>query len=72
MIYTAFLLWAGGLKFILLGAVLYAPGTALYFWARREQGKPVFTNVWDWLIFIVAVIGAVVGLYALVTGTITL
>jgi arginine:ornithine antiporter/lysine permease len=71
-VYTAFLLWAGGLKFILLGAVLYAPGTALYFWARREQGKPVFTGVSDWVIFIAAVIGAVVGLYALVTGYITI
>ncbi|MBV8187991.1 MAG: amino acid permease [Alphaproteobacteria bacterium] len=67
-VYTAFLLFAGGLKFILLGAVLYAPGTALYFWARREQGKPVFTGLWDWAIFILAVIGAVIGLYALVTG----
>ena len=44
-IYTIFLLYAGGMKFIVLSAVLYAPGTALYFWARREQGKPVFTNV---------------------------
>ena len=33
------------MKFIVLSAMLYAPGTALYFWARREQGKPVFTNV---------------------------
>jgi len=71
-VYTAFLLWAGGLKFILLGAVLYAPGTALYFWARREQGKPVFTGISDWVIFTAAVIGAVVGLYALVTGYITI
>jgi arginine:ornithine antiporter/lysine permease len=70
-VYTAFLLYAGGMKFILLGAVLYAPGTALYFWARREQGKPVFTGRWDWVIFILAVIGAVIGLYALVTGYIT-
>jgi arginine:ornithine antiporter/lysine permease len=72
MIYTAFLLWAGGLKFILLGAVLYAPGTALYFWARREQGKPVFTGIRDWLIFILAVIGAVIGIYALVAGRIAI
>ena len=71
-IYTAFLLYAGGAKFILLAAVLYAPGTVLYLWARREQGKPVFTGVWDWLIFIVAVIGAVIGLYALATGSITI
>ena len=36
---------------MLLSAVLYAPGTALYFWARREQDKPVFTPS-DWVIFI--------------------
>ena len=71
-IYTIFLLWAGGLKFILLAAVLYAPGTALYFWARREQGKAVFTGVSDWVIFGLAVVGAIVGVYALATGAITI
>ena len=71
-LYTIFLLYAGGMKFIVLSAVLYAPGTALYFWARHEQGKPVFTNVWDWVIFILAVIGAVVGLWWLATGYITI
>ena len=67
-IYTAFLLYAGGMKFILLGAVLYAPGTALYFWERREQGKPVFTGLWDWAIFILAVIGAVIGVPLFLLG----
>ena len=71
-LYTIFLLYAGGLKFIVLSAVLYAPGTALYFWARREQGKPVFTGVSDWIIFGLAVIGAVVGVYWLATGYITI
>ena len=40
--YTLFMIYAGGLKFILLSAILFAPGTVLYFMARREQGKPVF------------------------------
>jgi arginine:ornithine antiporter/lysine permease len=71
-IYTIFLLWAGGLTFIVLSAVLYAPGTALYFWARREQGKPVFTGASDWTIFGLAVLGAVVGIYWLATGYITI
>ena len=71
-IYTIFLLYAGGLKFIVLSAVLYAPGTVLYFWARREQGKPVFTGVSEWGIFIVATIGAVVGIWWLATGYITI
>jgi arginine:ornithine antiporter/lysine permease len=71
VIYTIFMIYAGGLKFILLSAVLYAPGTALYIWARREQGKTVFTTS-DWIIFIVAVIGAVIGIYGLATGMITI
>jgi arginine:ornithine antiporter/lysine permease len=71
VVYTVFMIYAGGLKFILLSAVLYAPGTALYIWARREQGKTVFTTS-DWIIFIVAVIGAVIGIYGLATGMITL
>ncbi|MGF6603609.1 arginine:ornithine antiporter/lysine permease [Paraburkholderia sp. GAS448] len=71
VIYTIFMIYAGGLKFILLSAVLYAPGTILYIWARREQNKTVFIAS-DWIIFIVTVIGAVVGIYGLATGLITL
>src|SRR5215468_4015508 len=61
-IYTAFLIYAGGMKFVVLSAVLYGPGTALYFWCRREQSLPVFAKMSDWIIFILAVIGAVVGI----------
>jgi arginine:ornithine antiporter/lysine permease len=31
VVYTAFMIFAGGIKFIVLSAALYAPGTALYF-----------------------------------------
>jgi arginine:ornithine antiporter / lysine permease len=72
MVYTAFLIFAGGMKFVLLSAVLYGPGTLLYFWTRREQNMPVFTKTSDWVIFILAVVGAVVGVYGLVSGTITI
>jgi len=71
-LYTIFLLYAGGMKFIVLSAVLYAPGTALYFWARREQNLPVFSRTSDWIIFILAAVGAVVGIWWLVTGYITI
>jgi arginine:ornithine antiporter/lysine permease len=66
------MLYAGGLKYILLAAILYAPGSALYVWARREQGKPVFDRTWDWLIFGATVVGAAVGITWLVNGTITI
>jgi arginine:ornithine antiporter/lysine permease len=72
VIYTAFLLYAGGMKFLLLSAIFYGPGTALYVWARREQGKPVFTKATDWIIFLAAAVGCIAGVYGLATGMITI
>jgi arginine:ornithine antiporter/lysine permease len=70
-IYTAFLLWAGGMKFLLLSTVIYGPGTLLFFMARREQGLAVFTRP-EWALFVVAIAGAVAALYGLATGRITI
>jgi arginine:ornithine antiporter/lysine permease len=69
VLYTAFMLWAGGIKYVLLACILFAPGTALYFWARREQGKPLFTPV-EWAIFGATVVGLVLGVHGLATGSI--
>ena len=70
-IYTAFMIYAADVKFLLLAAILYAPGTALYFWTRREQNKQVFTSI-DWIIFLIAVVGCIVGIYGLASGNITI
>ncbi|MBB3595262.1 arginine:ornithine antiporter/lysine permease [Rhizobium sp. BK529] len=72
VIYTIFMIIAGGLKFVLLSALLYAPGTILYFWARREQGKKIFNTVTDWVIFAAAVIGCVAAIVGLSTGYLTI
>lgn len=69
--YTIFLLFAAGLKFMLLGLIIYAPGTVLYIMTRREQGKPLFSPA-EWALFAVAVIGAVIGIHGLATGYITI
>ncbi len=71
-IYTIFMILAGGLKFVLLSALLYAPGTLLYVWARREQGKPVFNTSVDWIIFAAAAIGCIAAVVGLATGYITI
>jgi arginine:ornithine antiporter/lysine permease len=71
VIYTLFLLYAAGMKFLLLSAIIYGPGTALYFWARREQKKSAFTPI-EWIIFIAALIGCAVGIHGLATGYITI
>jgi arginine:ornithine antiporter / lysine permease len=70
-VYTLFLIYAAGMKFLVLSAILYGPGTALYVWARREQGKTVFTSI-EWIIFIVTMIGCAIGIHGLATGYITI
>jgi arginine:ornithine antiporter / lysine permease len=70
-IYTIFLVVAAGMKFLLLGFIIYAPGTILYYMTRREQGKPLFTAP-EWVLFAIAVAGAVVGIHGLATGYITI
>lgn len=70
-LYTTFMIFAGGLKFLLLSAVLYAPGTLLYLWARREQGRRVFSGL-DWALMALTVAGAIYGIYGLASGMITL
>ncbi|CAD6528023.1 Arginine/ornithine antiporter [Paraburkholderia hiiakae] len=72
VIYTLFMIVAGGLKFILLSAILYAPGTVLYFLARRERKLKVFQCTSDWVIFIVAAVAAIVGVVGLATGAMAL
>jgi len=68
-LYTAFMLWAGGMRYILLACILFGPGSALYYWARREQDKMLFTPV-EWAIFLLVVLGFVGEIYSLATGTI--
>lgn len=68
-IYAIGLIYAGGLKFLLLSTVIYAPGTILFVIARREQGKRVFSTG-EWALFLLAAAGAVAAIYGLATGRI--
>jgi arginine:ornithine antiporter/lysine permease len=68
--YTVFLLYAAGPKYMLLSLVIYAPGTVFFVMARREQGRRVFSSG-EMVIFVVSVVGAVIGVVALVAGWIT-
>ncbi len=70
-VYAAAMLLAGGPKFVMLSALLYAPGTLLFVIARREQGKPIFTRV-EWLLVGVVFAVAISALYALASGDISI
>ncbi|WP_242199993.1 MULTISPECIES: arginine-ornithine antiporter [unclassified Pseudomonas] len=71
LIYAVWLLYAGGVKYLLLSALLYAPGVILFAKAKHELGKPIFTNV-EKLIFAAVVVGALVAAYGLYDGFLTL
>jgi arginine:ornithine antiporter/lysine permease len=51
------MIYAGGLKLLLLSAILYALGSILFVLARREQQENTFASA-EWLIFAVVVIAA--------------
>lgn len=63
-VYTAFLLYAAGLKFVLVSFILYAPATFLFAQARREQNRRLFSPR-EAVICAVSVAGAVMGVIAL-------
>jgi arginine:ornithine antiporter/lysine permease len=68
--YTLVMFMAAGLKYVLLVAVLFVPGTILYVWARREQNARLFTSI-ELVVFAVTAVAGLIGAYGLLTGTIT-
>ena len=40
--YAVWLVYAGGWQYLLVAALFYVAGTALYLWARRESRLPAF------------------------------
>lgn len=70
VVYTLVMFLAAGLKYVLLVAVLFVPGTVLYLWARREQNARIFTSV-ELIIFAVTLVAGLAGFVGLLTGAIT-
>ncbi|GAB2800571.1 arginine-ornithine antiporter [Halomonas shantousis] len=71
VIYSAWLVYAGGVQYILLSALLYAPGALFFAKAKREQHLPVFRPMEKW-IFAAVLIGAALAAYGLYTGYLSL
>ena len=71
LLYALWLLYAGGLKYLLLSALLYAPGVILFAKARHERGLELFST-WEKLIFAAVLAGAGLAAYALYSGLLSL
>jgi len=69
--YGAWLLYAAGLKYLLLSMILYAPGLVLFAMARRARGNRAFNRREGVLASLISMIAAV-ALFALEQGLIQL
>jgi len=69
--YALLMLYAGGLKYLLLSAVIYGPGTVLYIWAKREQKTQIF-NGFEKILFIIILIAAIAAIWSIAAGVISI
>ena len=65
--YAVWLVYAGGLQYLLIAAVFYLVGTAAYIWARKESRLPTFTKG-ELVVFGVVALTSAVAIAMLVTG----
>ena len=69
--YCVWLLYAAGPKYLLLSALLYAPGAVLFALAKRQHAQRLFTAV-EWAILAVISALAVVAVWLLWQGSLSL
>ncbi|MCK6369785.1 MAG: basic amino acid/polyamine antiporter [Gammaproteobacteria bacterium] len=67
--YSVLMIYSGGLKYILLSALIYLPTTLLFWRARKDAGLRIFSKG-EMVLFMVIALGAVVALAGLLTGRI--
>lgn len=70
-LYAVWLVYAAGVQYLLLSALLYAPGAILFAKAKHELGQTIFTGV-EKLIFVAVLIGAAIAAYGLYDGFLSL
>jgi arginine:ornithine antiporter / lysine permease len=70
-VYCAWLLYAAGLKYLLLSALLYAAGAGVYIVAKKQRAEQSFTNQ-EWIFLLLICLLAIVAAAMLVSGRLSL
>lgn len=70
-IFTLWLLYAAGVKFILFSCIIYALGTVLYLMARRENRRRLFVP-FEAVVCVLLVLAGLAGVVGLATGRLTI
>ena len=71
-LYATWLIYAGGLQFLLLSMILYAPGILLFFYRRHEDGHALIADRKELYCILGMVLLALWAAYTLLSGTIVL
>ena len=71
LFYSIWLLYAAGIQYFLLSALLYLPGVVLYIKARREHKHQLF-NTAEKVVLAVITVSAIYAAYGLYSGTLSL
>jgi len=69
-VYALWLIYAAGLSYLLQVAILYAPGIIVFWWARRQARQQVF-KPYEIVIAVFVVLVAVIALWLLAAGKIS-
>jgi arginine:ornithine antiporter / lysine permease len=70
-VYCVWLLYAAGLKYLLLSSLLYAPGVVFYIWAKKQRAERPFTGIELGILALVMVL-AIAAIALLATGRLSL
>lgn len=66
--YGGWLLWAAGLRYLLLGTILYAPAIGFYLYSKHERGEICFERSRDKILAATISLLAIIALYLVATG----
>ena len=69
-VYGLWLLYVSGVTYILISALLYAPGTFLYYWSRKERNLPIFPKTEDKISFAVVAVAFAASIFMIANGSI--
>ena len=67
-VYGFWMLYSGGLDYVLITTVLYAPGLLVFIHGRQEKGLPVFTRKTEKAAAAAVLVLAVISIYMMATG----
>ena len=71
-LYGVWLIYAAGLKYLLLSMILYAPGLGFFLHARRQRGLPAFGNRAEGSVAALVLVLALAALWMIGSGRLTL